>query len=148
MATADEGDIDLLNETQDDHTRRIYALDQENQVLRRRLLTLETKAGVISTGQEPVQRQALFAEGDQEEPEHLTVEDLGSWDVPMAAGFDGPRPVMSEPMAAGFDGGRVASGALVNPRQAIGDIASEILRRQQQVDVDGKPYDVRDLVPY
>lgn len=94
----------------------------------------------------------LTGEGDvTEDPQELVIEDLADWaGVPLAAGYDGAaRPIVSEPLAedAGTFSQGGPSGQLVNPREALGDLVTEALRRKQRVDVNGEPYEISDLVP-
>jgi hypothetical protein len=96
MSYADQSDVDLLNELQEAQMGRVDELE-------RRLLALEAKAGVVSEGQYGPSRM-LVAEGEQEDPQELTVEELRDWShLPMAAGFTPGRHVVTEVTGAAFD---------------------------------------------
>ncbi len=124
--------------TRDEMKEVVYEVLFEEGVL----LGERRRAGTVLTG-----------EGDEpEDPQELTIENLEDWaGVPLAAGFDGHRPALTQSLAAGFDTFDVSgepSGTMDKSEAAreLGRLIQEGQRRKQLADETGEPVDTRFLV--
>lgn len=141
MVYAEQGDLDLESDLRE-HFQQEAVRDLE--AFDRRLRAIEERLGIVSEGRDRSGRPVLLAaEGDQEDPQELTVEEVAG--MPLAS-WDGGPSVVTEGVANGFDlfGGRPDADRLlaevfqtrsgVSVRDAVRDRLGTLLDERRQTE--------------